>query len=205
MEQEILKNVGKNDWKDMEMQLAFHCAPLIAGLKLSNLLMVQGGEMDRMKNMLKRTGISYFVVTVIRGKAAVLLFDREKLEQYIWEEKVWEIFQYMGYQERMLGRILYAFRLRYEGYLMGKSRFPHEIGLLLGYPVEDVKGFIINEGANCLYTGYWKVYENPSEKKLLFREFERARDTLLALLSDGMGIVEIIQGHLLTKWIPNSG
>lgn len=38
--------------------------------------------------------------------------------------------------------------------------FPHEMGILLGYPVEDVEGFIINNGKNELYTGYWKVYDN---------------------------------------------
>ena len=35
-----------------------------------------------------------------------------------------------------------------------KGAFPHEIGLLLGYPVEDVLGFIRHQGKNYLYTGY---------------------------------------------------
>ena len=35
-----------------------------------------------------------------------------------------------------------------------KGAFPHEIGLLLGYPVEDVLGFIRYQGKNYLYTGY---------------------------------------------------
>ena len=32
---------------------------------------------------------------------------------------------------------------------LGKcGEFPHEIGIFLGYPVEDVRGFIANEGRN---------------------------------------------------------
>ena len=82
----------------------------------------------------------------------------------MWEEKVWQIFQDMGYQDHAMGKILYAFRQRYEGYLLRNQEFPHEMGLLLGYPVEDVKGFIRNGGENCLYIGYWKV--NLDFKKL---------------------------------------
>ena len=43
---------------------------------------------------------------------------------------------------------------RYACYMEEKGAFPHEIGLLLGYPVEDVLGFIRHQGKNYLYTGY---------------------------------------------------
>ena len=29
---------------------------------------------------------------------------------------------------------------------LNEKRFPHEIGAFLGYPIEDVEGFIKNEG-----------------------------------------------------------
>ncbi len=35
---------------------------------------------------------------------------------------------------------------RYRAHMEGKGDFPHEIGLLLGYPPEDVIGFIENRG-----------------------------------------------------------
>ena len=197
MSQKTLDIVQETDWKDIEMQIAFHCAPLIVGLKLSNLLMLKDKDLDRAANILKRAGISYFVVAAANGKAAVLLFDRERLEAYLRKEKVWKIFQDMGYQDNCMGKILYAFRVRYEGYLMQNWEFPHEMGLLLGYPVEDVEGFIRNGGENSLYIGYWKVYENLSEKILLFNKFEKARDTLICLLTNGLGIVEIIQKRML--------
>ncbi len=197
MSHETLDIIQGIDWKDIEMQIAFHCAPLIAGLKLSNLLMLQSEELDRGTSILKRAGISYFVVAVTNGKVAVLLFDRQRLETYLRKEEVWKIFQDMGYQNHAMGKVLYAFRQRYEGYLLWNQEFPHEMGLLLGYPIEDVKGFILNEGENCLYTGYWKVYENLPEKMIVFRQFEKARDMLIGLLSNGITIAEVVQKCLL--------
>lgn len=195
MEWEKSNFVSRCYRRDMETQIAFHGAPLIAGLKLSNLLMIEWKDINGMKKILKRTGISYFIIAVIRGRAAVLLFDRDKLETYIKEEKVWQVFRRLGYREGEQGRILYVFRLRYERYLMGEREFPHEMGLLLGYPVEDVEGYIRYGGENCLYMGYWKVYGRVAEKKRLFYEFEQARKALLYRLSQGMGIVDIIHGY----------
>ena len=77
-------------------------------------------------------------------------------------------------------------------YLREKNVFPHEMGLLLGYPPEDVKGFIRNQGKNYLYSGYWKVYDRPHEKIRLFQKYEHSREKLIQLLSYGMRIEEII-------------
>lgn len=161
--------------------------------------MLKRMDLDRGTGILKRAGISYFVVAVSDEKAAVLLFDRRGLENYLREEKVRQIFRKMGYQDYAIGKILYVFRRRYEGYLLQDKEFPHEMGLLLGYPVEDVEGFIRNSGENCLYIGYWKVYGNLSEKKALFRRFEKAREVLMGFLSEGITIAEVTHKRLLVQ------
>ena len=66
------------------------------------------------------------------------------------------------------------------------------MGLLLGYPAEDVKGFVENEGKNFLYSGYWKVYADVEEKRRLFQKFENAKETVIQLLSYGVGIQDIL-------------
>lgn len=52
---------------------------------------------------------------------------------------------------------------------MRTKDFPHEIGLFLGYPLEDVQGFIENraEGYKCV--GCWKVYGDEEYAKQEFR------------------------------------
>ena len=74
------------------------------------------------------------------------------------------------------GKILLRFKKRYEAYLNDEHKqFPHEMGLLLGYPIEDVRGFIEHNGCGCLYSGYWKVYRNVPLKKKMFEDFEKAK------------------------------
>ena len=85
--------------------------------------------------------------------------------------------------------------MRYATYMEERGEFPHEMGLLLGYPLEDVRGFMENEGKYFLYAGYWKVYENMTEKLKLFRKFEVAKETLLSLIYNGVCMEEIMTSY----------
>lgn len=51
--------------------------------------------------------------------------------------------------------------------------FPHEIGLFLGYPPEDVDGFIKNGAAGAKYIGVWKVYGNVENAKRKFAQYSK--------------------------------
>lgn len=46
-----------------------------------------------------------------------------------------------------------------------EREFPHEIGVFLGYPLEDVVGFIRNRGRNYTCCGYWKAYGDRRRHK----------------------------------------
>lgn len=54
-----------------------------------------------------------------------------------------------------------------------RSEFPHEIGFFLGYPYEDVIGFIENSGQNYLEVGPWKVYANQNQARRTFARYRR--------------------------------
>lgn len=66
------------------------------------------------------------------------------------------------------------------------------MGLLLGYPVEDVIGFIQNDGENFLYSGYWKVYTNLSEALEHFERYNLAKETAVRMVSEGKDIFQIL-------------
>ena len=59
------------------------------------------------------------------------------------------------------------------------SGFPHEIGILLGFPIEDVCGFINNKGENYLLNGYWKVYQTPDTALRLFNRYDEIKQSVL--------------------------
>ena len=88
-------------------------------------------------------------------------------------KEIRELLQESGYQDFTLGNILSTFQKRYQGYMCGEPGFPHEMGVLLGYPVEDVRGFMEQNGQNALYQGYWKVYAHVPPQKAAVQEVEK--------------------------------
>ncbi|WP_313131173.1 DUF3793 family protein [Anaerocolumna sp.] len=192
MSQEVFQIIQGMDLKNIETQFALQCAPLITGLKISNLLIVQNDNAARVKEILKGTGIVCFVLHVSDGKTIFLLYKEREMKAYLSQKKVRTLLAQLGYRNYDLKSLLILFRKRYKMYANGEIDFPHEMGLFLGYPVEDVHGFIENTGKNFLHSGYWKVYKNLPLKMQLFQSFERARERVIQLTSCGMSIREII-------------
>ena len=62
---------------------------------------------------------------------------------------------------------------------------PHEVGLFLGYPHEDVRGFIENGGRDSKLSGYWKVYGDVVGALKKFEEFKKAEAESLAAMLEG--------------------
>ena len=73
MSTEILEIVQQMDLHNAETQLALQCAPLIAGVKISNLLVVSTGMEDAVKQCLRKSGISFLLLLRTREKARYLL------------------------------------------------------------------------------------------------------------------------------------
>ncbi len=69
--------------------------------------------------------------------------------------------------------------------------FPHEIGLFLGYPFEDVVGFIENHGRNSKYAGCWKVYSSVSRAKLMFEAYRHCTERCMSMFDGGADICQI--------------
>lgn len=77
MSTEILEIVQQMDLHNAETQLALQCAPLIAGVKISNLLIVSTGMEDAVKQCLRKSGISFLLLLRTREKARYLLFRKK--------------------------------------------------------------------------------------------------------------------------------
>ncbi len=59
--------------------------------------------------------------------------------------------------------------------LDGGGAFPHEIGIFLDYPLDDVIGFIRQGSRACLCSGCWKAYGNPDDAQKRFEMYSRCR------------------------------
>ena len=181
------------EMEDVELQMALQCAPVITGIKISNLLSIQLQGYHRMIDIVKDSGISVYTLGVTKDRVTIFLYHEERLKHFLKQENVQALMRTLGYGDEPLQEIIAAFRLRYQRYLQNREWFPHEMGLLLGYPPEDVEGFIRHRGKNCLCTGYWKVYADKERKLRLFEKYEYAKENLIQLLHYGLKMTEIIE------------
>ena len=72
------------------------------------------------------------------------------------------------------------------------NEFPHEIGVFFGYPLEDVKSYIENNGENALYVGYWKVYHNVEKCVDIFKTYDEEKTNAFNELINGKSITQIM-------------
>ncbi len=193
MNQEIRDLFCQIDHDNMTSRIAFQCAPVIAGLKVSNLLTAPTTEDNCVKKELEGTGLKCMKLAEDRGRSTFIVYREKELEEWILEVSNQLYLKEAGLAGCCAAEILSRVRTRYQTYVEGKGQYPHEIGILLGYPAEDVKGFVVNKGRNCLGSGYWKIYSDPVEKKKLFCEFDKARIRIMKLLLTGIGLNSVIR------------
>ena len=180
---------GKVQW--LNEQIAVQCAPLLAGLKPSNLLIIPKGlEMDLIIS-LRGTEFMAYRLSEYDEKQVFLLYKINELVVYLTERSVQDLLMELGYENAEMFSLLQKVAEKYTAHKREKAEFPHELGLLLGYPAVDVKGFMEHRGKDFLYSGYWKVYGNVRETVSLFREFGRAKEFVVQLVARGYSIADI--------------
>lgn len=180
--------------KGLNEQIAAQCAPLLAGLKLSNLLIIPKEWREELYVVLRGTRFAAYCLTEYDGKQVYLLYRVNELVVYLTRLEVQELLLELGYPGGELFSLLQSVSQKYTAHKRERAEFPHELGLLLGYPAVDVRGFMKYDGKKCLYTGYWKVYGNVTETVSLFREFDRAKELVVQLVKKGYSIATIAAG-----------
>lgn len=190
MSSEIFEMMQQMDIKTIETQIALQCAPLLSGLKISNLFNVSKDQIPMVKKLFCGTNISYYILLEQKDMVALFLYQKEELLSYISKKEVRMFLEQYGYRGLSVETALSFLAKRYEAHILYQAEFPHEMGVFLGYPVEDVIGFIEHEGKECLGVGYWKVYKNMPQKKKVFEQFERAKEWMVVLISNGIDLME---------------
>lgn len=75
--------------------------------------------------------------------------------------------------------------------LQTQPEFPHEIGVFLGYPLQDVIGFIENQGRNFTCCGFWKSYSDPAETQACFACYRKCVHTYVKRFEEGTPIEKL--------------
>ena len=163
-----------------------HASPTLARLKLGNLFNHPVGEgFDQefiaLREQLRGKGVVLSILRIAQGKALIYIYRAVELEKAFQDSDVRRFLKTCGYSRFDAAGALDTLKAR----LSDADVFPHEIGLFLGYPLEDVLGFIENGGRNCLTCGCWKVYSNECAALSAFKRYEKCRTVYQRLFAEG--------------------
>lgn len=175
----------------LEQELISLAAPTLAGIKPGSLFSMQISA-DELTHLRARLPGLRLVVLAQAQKKLLYLFRPEQLSLILHHPEVQRFLLPLGYTSFAIGAALHHLRTR----LAHTSSFPHEIGIFLGYPLEDVQGFIRHHGQNCLFSGCWKVYAHVEAAQRTFVAYHTCRQQLLQRYAEGAPLRQlIVQAH----------
>ncbi len=172
----------------LEKYLIENCSPTLACIKTANLFSLSFDDIDILNksislwnDLFKDKGVSLILLKAEDNFALVYVCRKKALKNDLLVPGVKELLSEFGYTSTDVEYAIGKLKSRIENY----DVFPHEIGVFLGYPIDDVKGFIQNGGAHSKCTGCWKVYCNECEAIKIFAKYNKCRKVYLNLWQTG--------------------
>ena len=176
-----------------EELLVRHCAPTLAGLKTANLFSCTCENRETLRQHLQRLnrdfvkkGLCALPLRCRNGKALIYVYRPQRLREDLKDREAGEILRRQGYGDQQPGRCLNRLIHR----LQDSQDVPHEIGLFLGYPPEDVEGFM-ERRKPCPCAGPWRVYGDAEKAQALFQRYRRCTRIYCEQWSRGKSIDQL--------------
>ena len=174
-----------------EQTLITYCAPTLAGMKTGNLFTCKTEgrdtverEIRRMNQVLNKKGVYVRLLAERNGRFLIYVYRPKQLKKDLADPAAANILTEAGYSRENVEVMLSFLAER-----IGRSgEFPHEIGLFLGYPAEDVVGFIENKGCHYKCCGLWKVYSDETAAQELFTKYQKCTQIYCRKLAEGISL-----------------
>ncbi|MDE5939829.1 MAG: DUF3793 family protein [Lachnospiraceae bacterium] len=161
-----------------EEMVIYHCSPTMAGLKTGSLFNCpakNGGvfikSIREMNRYLLPRGARIVPLKNMGKSVLVYMYRPDRLRQDLSDSAARQILAERDYPVGETERCIVELVRR----LKDGEVFPHEIGLFLGYPPEDVEGFIKNGASGAKCVGVWKVYGNVETAQRKFALYRKCR------------------------------
>jgi hypothetical protein len=157
----------------MENYFTFLLAPTITGVKPSSIITIKSSS-RQMYNFWINYGCEYLgklnlSSRILRSNSdciTLIIFNSENLKQHISLTENREFLYTFGYKDDLDENLIYLCK-RFKNFI------PHECGIFLGIPREDVEGYM--SGKECILCGYWKVYNDCQRVKNIFEAYDKAK------------------------------
>lgn len=169
-----------------------HCSPTLAGLKCGSLFRYAYTEnlesqTETVNTALGCKGVHVLPLGETDGGAIVYVYRPSMLEELISEKNTNDFLQRLGYGSITVDGTLRELGRKIETY----GTLPHEIGLFLGYPLADVRGFMENCGKNSLCVGCWKVYGDEDAAVKAFEKYRKCRKVFTRRFREGTPLTRL--------------
>ena len=116
------------------------------------------------------------VVLGTRGPRVELLVWRPALvDEVLLDEVSRDFLRDAGHDTGDSEGLVRSLQARLSAFHAGSVReYPHEVGLILGYPLEDVRGYV--QGGHETCRGLWRAYGDPEAARWRFARISAAQD-----------------------------
>jgi hypothetical protein len=184
-----------------EALLKWTAGPVIAGIRPAALVRLPrelaGDVWDKGGAELCRT-LNLSVLTLREGAtgALALLYRQKVLARKVSAGAGSRYLRALGYPGGCLEGCLSFLKKRF-----GEPAFPHEVGVFLGYPLEDVIGFSRGKPSPYNCRGYWRVYGRPEKAERTFAYMDAARLNLIQEVITGTdGAISVTGPEIISPW-----
>ena len=149
-----------------------HCSPTVIGLKTANMFVCrfdsreqEHSTLQKLNKKLCSKGLRIIPLRHNEDKVLLYLYRPSKLKRDLKDAQADRLLQSCGYSCGNTNLCIVQLIKR-----LGENKeFPHEIGLFLGYPPEDVSGFI-------------------EKAQMTFEKYKRCTEICCSLMSKGYSV-----------------
>ena len=180
--------------KISEETLIRQAAPTLAGIKTGSLFPVSFTDREallcavrHLNVCLKKKGLRIIPVKIRQENALLYLYRPTRLQADLNNGVANRLLEQRGYPCSSANRCIARLICR----LRESAEFPHEIGLFLGYPPEDVEGFIENRACGYKCVGCWKVYGDAAAAEEKFAQYKKCTCAYYKLWQKGKSIRQL--------------
>lgn len=185
-----------SDIEYFDKYMLFLLAPVVSGFKPSSTITLKKKSKEYLiwrnykKTFMNKIDLDYIVLREDENAIILLIYSEEKLKKVISSKKIKMFLIKLGYTINLnfnIKDILNVLVYRYE-----KIHCPHELGIFLGIPLDDVIDFMECNEKKCLICGYWKVFNDFDNAVEIFNNYNKSKEIVL-----NCGILEMKSNKII--------
>ena len=177
-----------------DQMMIHYSAPTLCGIKPGNLFFIKSSDFSESqlyiwKKKFENCGFSLASAKSAKDTVFILVYDPLWLRILLGDMFVSSYLLGKGYKKPLDSTSVITELTRR---IKSQKNFPHEVGIILGYPLLDVIEFEAKNGKDCKYCGYWKSYSDVEKAKKCMCSYKKCSCMCKEWFDQGYSVTQII-------------